>query len=225
MHLKKMFAATALVTTAALGSGSDFESWDFSLSTTGSDIYWTSPTTVRTDGELYLSYFLLNSAQVDVSWNGFIIEGIDVTDQIPAEDLFENGEAAGPPPLEFGSTSVNVPPTIAFDVFLVMNNDGETIYRMSNILLGSAVVDIPIFGEQTVQLTALYLDCSLDMEVIGSPPCTGDIDGNGAVDVNDLLSLIGEWGCTETCASDITDDGLVNVQDLLELIGAWGSCL
>ena len=219
----QMLAATAMISSTALGAGSDFESWNFNLSSTGNDIYWTSPTTVRTDGELYRSYFKLNSVQVDVVWNGFGIDGIDVTDQVPAEDLFEEGEAPGPPPLEFGSSSVNVPPTIAFDVFLVMNPDGETIYRMSNIQLGTAVVDIPIFGEQTVQLTAIYLNCSLDMEVIGSY-CKADIDSNGSVDVNDLLSVIAEWGCSGTCEADITDDGLVNVQDLLELIGSWGNC-
>ncbi|MDG2292719.1 MAG: dockerin type I domain-containing protein [Phycisphaerales bacterium] len=223
MNTFQMCAAIGLLSSTALGSGSDFESWDFSLSSSGEDIYWTSPTTVRTDGELYRSYFTLNSVQVDVVWNGFGIDGIDVTDQIPAEDLFEEGEAAGPPPLEFGSSSVNVPPTIAFDVFLVMNADGETIYRMSNILLGTAVVDIPIFGEQTVQLTAIYLNCSLDMEVIGSF-CQADVDGSGSVDVNDLLMVIGEWGCTGTCAADITGDGTVNVQDLLELIASWGNC-
>ena len=223
MNTFQMCAAIGLLSSTALGSGSDFESWDFSLSSSGEDIYWTSPTAVRTDGELYRSYFTLNSVQVDVVWNGFGIDGIDVTDQIPAEDLFEEGEAAGPPPLEFGSSSVNVPPTIAFDVFLVMNADGETIYRMSNILLGTAVVDIPIFGEQTVQLTAIYLNCSLDMEVIGSF-CQADVDGSGSVDVNDLLMVIGEWGCTGTCAADITGDGTVNVQDLLELIASWGNC-
>ena len=218
-----IFAAAAMISSSALGSGSDFESWDFSLSSTGEDIYWTSPTTVRTDGQLYRSYFTLNSVQVDVVWNGFGIDGIDVTDQVPAEDLFEEGEAAGPPPLEFGSSSVNVPPTIAFDVFLIMNEDGETIYRMSNILLGTAVVDIPIFGEQTVQLTAIYLDCTLDMEVIGTF-CSADVDGDGSVGVNDLLAVIADWGCSGTCDADITDDGQVNVQDLLDLIASWGNC-
>ncbi|MCH2149186.1 MAG: hypothetical protein MK095_07105, partial [Phycisphaerales bacterium] len=42
--------------------------------------------------------------------------------------------------------------------------------------------------------------------------CTGDLDGNGTVNVNDLLALIGAWG------------NPYNVDDLLELIGAWGSC-
>lgn len=223
MNMLQMCATVGVLSSTALGSGADFESWDFTVSSTGNDIYWTSPTAVRTDGELYLSHFDLNSVLVDVVWNGFEIPGIDVTDQLPAEDLFEDGEAAGPPPFEFGSSSVNVPPTIAFDVFLVMNNDGNTIFRMSSIVLGTAVVDIPIFGEQTVQLTAIYLDCSLDMEIVGAF-CQADVDGSGSVDVNDLLMVIGDWGCTGTCTADITGDGAVNVQDLLELIASWGNC-
>ena len=223
MNSIQMCAAIGLLSSTALGSGADFESWNFSVSSTGNDIYWTSPTAVRTDGELYLSHFELISAQVDVVWNGFEIEGIDVTDQIPADDLFEDGEAPGPPPLEFGSSSVNVPPTIAFDVYLIMNGDGETVFRMSNIMLGTAVVDIPIFGEQTVQLTAIYLDCSLDMNVIGNF-CAADIDGDGSVSVNDLLAVIADWGCAGTCDADITGDETVNVQYLLQLIASWGNC-
>ena len=42
--------------------------------------------------------------------------------------------------------------------------------------------------------------------------CTGDLDDNGTVNVNDLLALIGAWG------------NPYNVDDLLELIGAWGNC-
>ena len=53
---------------------------------------------------------------------------------------------------------------------------------------------------------------------------SGDVDGDGVTNVNDLLAVIAEWGCSGTCEADITDDGLVNVQDLLELIAAWGTC-
>ena len=89
-------------------------------------------------------------------------------------------------------------------------------------MLGTAIVDIPIFGEQEVQLTALYINCTLAIDAAGTL-CEADIDGNGAVDVNDLLAVIGEWGCMGTCTADITGDGAVNVQDLLELIASWGN--
>jgi hypothetical protein len=223
MNTLQMCATIGLLSSSVLASGSDSESWDFTAASAGQDIHWLSPTSLRTNAELYTSVFTVHSVLVDVNWNGFEIEGVDVTDQVPAEDLFEEGESAGPPPLEFGSTSVYVPPTIAFDVFLLMNVDGEAIFSMRNIMLGTAIVDIPIFGEQEVQLTALYINCTLAIDAAGTL-CEADIDGNGAVDVNDLLMVIGDWGCAGTCAADITGDGAVNVQDLLQLIASWGNC-
>ena len=54
--------------------------------------------------------------------------------------------------------------------------------------------------------------------------CVGDVDGNGVVNVNDMLALIGAWGDCQGCDEDINDDGLVNVSDLLLVLDAWGSC-
>jgi hypothetical protein len=54
----------------------------------------------------------------------------------------------------------------------------------------------------------------------------GDLTGDGQVNVDDLLAVIGAWGACppppETCDADITGDGVVNVDDLLAVIGAWG---
>jgi len=59
-------------------------------------------------------------------------------------------------------------------------------------------------------------------------PCTGDVDGDGNVDVNDLTTLLASWGaCDEgvLCnALDFNDDGVVDIADLLELLGTWGAC-
>ncbi len=52
-------------------------------------------------------------------------------------------------------------------------------------------------------------------------PCIGDVDGNGAVDVGDLLALLDVWG-TDDADADITDDGVVNIDDLLMVISDWG---
>ncbi|MDY7107338.1 MAG: carboxypeptidase regulatory-like domain-containing protein [Planctomycetota bacterium] len=51
--------------------------------------------------------------------------------------------------------------------------------------------------------------------------CPGDVNGDDVTDVNDLLQLLGEWGC-EDCDSDINDDGFVDTEDLLLLLGNWG---
>jgi hypothetical protein len=54
--------------------------------------------------------------------------------------------------------------------------------------------------------------------------CLADINGDGFVNVSDVLTIIADWGCTACEASDINQDGIVNVADLLEAISSWGSC-
>jgi hypothetical protein len=50
----------------------------------------------------------------------------------------------------------------------------------------------------------------------------GDIDGNGLVDVNDLLVIISSWGtCTGECPADLSGDGVVEVNDILILLSFW----
>jgi hypothetical protein len=61
--------------------------------------------------------------------------------------------------------------------------------------------------------------------------CPGDISppaGDGAVNVNDLLLVIGSWGACPGCDADVAPppggDGTVDVNDLLFIINAWGAC-
>jgi hypothetical protein len=55
------------------------------------------------------------------------------------------------------------------------------------------------------------------------PDCPADIDGNGVVDVTDLLELLAAWG-TNGGPADLNDDGIVDVTDLLQLLADWGPC-
>lgn len=53
----------------------------------------------------------------------------------------------------------------------------------------------------------------------------GDLNGDGVVDVTDLLLLLAVWGpCPETgeCAADLNGDGVVDVSDMLILMANWG---
>jgi hypothetical protein len=55
--------------------------------------------------------------------------------------------------------------------------------------------------------------------------CPTDLDGNVAVDVFDLLALLGQWGPCPGCPADFDGNDAVDVFDLLELLGDWGPCV
>ncbi len=55
------------------------------------------------------------------------------------------------------------------------------------------------------------------------PRPVGDLNGDGVVDVSDLLILLGAWGsCSGQCPADLNGDGVVDVSDLLMLLSNWG---
>jgi predicted outer membrane repeat protein len=60
-------------------------------------------------------------------------------------------------------------------------------------------------------------------------PCPADISpdgGDGAVNVDDLILVIVNWGvCSKGgCPADIDGNGIVDVDDLIAVIVAWGGC-
>ena len=56
--------------------------------------------------------------------------------------------------------------------------------------------------------------------------CEGDVDADGAIDVNDLLALISMWGLTSSdpCFPDFDNSGSIDVGDVLRCIANWGMC-
>jgi hypothetical protein len=60
------------------------------------------------------------------------------------------------------------------------------------------------------------------------PQLAGDVNGDGCVNVDDLLVVIGAWGDCPSgparCPADVTGDGAVDVDDLLAVIGGWTPC-
>ncbi len=53
--------------------------------------------------------------------------------------------------------------------------------------------------------------------------CEPDINGDGYVNVTELLVVIDQWGLTNSPA-DVNYDGIVDVSDLLVVVGSWGPC-
>ena len=53
-------------------------------------------------------------------------------------------------------------------------------------------------------------------------PCSGDLDGNGEVNVDDILAVIGSFG--SGASGDVDGDGDTDVDDLLAVVGSFGPC-
>jgi hypothetical protein len=56
----------------------------------------------------------------------------------------------------------------------------------------------------------------------GDPTVPGDVNGDGIVDVTDLLAVMDLWGPCSGCNADLNGDGIVDTVDLLEVVGNWG---
>ncbi len=52
--------------------------------------------------------------------------------------------------------------------------------------------------------------------------CPADCNGDGTVNVVDILGIIDAWGSDSGC--DTNGDGVTNVIDLLDVVGSWGAC-
>ncbi|MCP4758277.1 MAG: hypothetical protein GY894_10700 [Planctomycetes bacterium] len=70
-------------------------------------------------------------------------------------------------------------------------------------------------GYRAVRSPSLYMNTN--------PQCAGDIDTSGDVGVDDLLTLIGQWG--QSGSADLDQSGDVGIDDLLMMLNAWGPCI
>jgi hypothetical protein len=63
---------------------------------------------------------------------------------------------------------------------------------------------------------------NITIETTGGETIPGDVDGDGVVDISDLLLLLGAWGeCTGECPADFDGNGAVDTDDLLVLLANW----
>jgi hypothetical protein len=69
----------------------------------------------------------------------------------------------------------------------------------------------------------------VDFDPLCNTGCPGDVTGNGVIDVDDLLAVIGAWGTpgcggAAPCCEDFDGNGSVDTSDLLMVINGWGTC-
>jgi hypothetical protein len=77
-------------------------------------------------------------------------------------------------------------------------------------------------GSRTIQMGEGNINIVCDE--ITQPTCPADFNGDGVVNVGDLLILFDAWGSCPGCPEDLNGDDVVNVADLLILFDAWGNC-
>ncbi len=63
---------------------------------------------------------------------------------------------------------------------------------------------------------------SVEAEAFAPSACPGDLNGDGAVNAQDLAMLLGQWG-SESLLPDLDGDGVVTAADLARLLGFWGA--
>jgi hypothetical protein len=216
------FAATFVLTPALQAQSVE---WPFDLATTGQDVFYTSPTMVRPDAQTYLSRYTIDTVEVKVRYLGIEFGPIDVTDQIPPDQLSADGTHPGPPPFIIIDETLRFPEppdpvTIEGDLLIEVDMFGWGSLSFTNITLGTATIDLGFpFGEQTVELTYVRIIGDVDVTPIGSL-VEGDLDGDGDVDLSDLGILLAAYGVDD--GGDLDGDGDTDLSDLGILLANYG---
>jgi hypothetical protein len=110
---------------------------------------------------------------------------------------------------------------------IVADNDnlGHGVAVCGNIVLGGALgYDGPLPPNGNGMNSGAMF--AREIGTVGT--CDADVNGNGAVEIDDLFSVVRAWGmCPQppaSCPADVTRNGYVNLDDLNAVINAWGAC-
>lgn len=93
--------------------------------------------------------------------------------------------------------------------------DNDSMVTVGESVLGAAD------GEFTLTVGAAAM---LQVLSAGASQCPGDLDGNGEIGVEDLLTTLAAWGTDPGGPPDLNGDGEVNIFDLLIILSSWGPC-
>jgi len=159
---------------------------------------------------------------------GQVIGPEDVTGLIDPEFLFGTGLVNGPTPIVMMDEALEADADgdneidVAANIFMQINGKGFGQFNVTEVFLGDAMVEMPWpFGWQNVDIDRIYMDGYMDVTPI-IIECPEDTNGDGNVNVSDILAAIGNWGGSGD--GDVDGSGVVDVSDLLAIVGAWGPC-
>lgn len=111
---------------------------------------------------------------------------------------------------------------------------GLTVNGVSYPVSGNSLtstITLPANGTW-INLTATFDDESTCTSTLGNAYfgpqscvlCPADINGNGAIEVSDVLLVLSDFGCASGCnpATDLDGDGSITVADVLAVLSAFG---
>ncbi len=107
------------------------------------------------------------------------------------------------------------------DLNTAASGDGSS-YGENIFCIESGEPDVPGCTNATAcnyEATANIDDGSCEYE---SCVCQGDVNGDGAITVADILLILSDFGCTTSCSADVDGDGSVTVGDVLALLSLFG---
>ncbi|HCZ08200.1 MAG TPA: hypothetical protein DHV07_03620, partial [Flavobacteriales bacterium] len=84
---------------------------------------------------------------------------------------------------------------------------------------GTVVFDCNIQYREPDGSTPVVVELSL----VFQNGCPEDVNGSGLVDIEDILLVLMNFGCSNTCIGDLDGDGTVTVADGLQVLGAFGN--
>lgn len=165
----------------------------------------TSPTMNATQGDLaYIEYYRWYSNDQGASPN---------EDTMPVQISNNNGATWVQLELVNENAGAWVAKSFKISDFVTPTNQMKLRFIARDLGSGSIVEA----GVDDVRI--VYYNCD-------GPTVPGDINGDGVVNVTDMLAVINAWGLCPappaSCPADLTNDGVVNVSDLLFVINHWG---
>ncbi len=121
--------------------------------------------------------------------------------------------------------------SVPIDLLTVVHSlDSDSISSIGDVEdLGDGVFSVTLTAGTTAGVDRFVVTADdgirpviLMPEPVLSYSSIADLNGDGVVDVLDLLAVLGAWGPCNSCPEDINGDGVVDVLDLLIVLGEWG---
>ena len=120
----------------------------------------------------------------------------------------------------------------------MLHNEGSLVFTSVNIAQGQTPTRLSLGGidgngvRQLIAIgsgtTLLGADPLLILRSVLSETCIADLDGNGVVEIDDSMALIGQWSndckCGLECTADLDGNSVIDIEDVVMLIGLGGNC-